>query len=200
MKTHIAIAATLVLALLPVKMSAQMDEHIPGIYTIIDDDYVPLNYTAGVTSVSTTGIGDFEYGDMKHQYKGETSGVNASETFVLVIDPEKKVMVRTLKKYDPFIKTMTPNNVLVLPLTVNERRHRREYDQGRNLNGFNIERREMMDFEWEQITDNSFMITVPDLLPGEYAFIFRATRLAEFDYTGIFGFTIAPTETEFIDQ
>lgn len=167
---------------------AQMDEREPGLYAIVGEQSIPLPFSNGTTSVGTTGILGVEVGRVKCAYRKPTSGVNAADTFVMVIDPERKAIVKKLKSYNPFYNKMTPNNVLVLPLTVDGKR--RIYEEGKIIAGINVSIKDRMDFEWEQITDNSFEIRVQQLIPGEYGFVFRASKLAEFDYSALFGFTI----------
>lgn len=167
----------------------QTDEHNPGLYAVVGDDYIPLTYTNGTTASSMTNIIGLEIGNRKYKYKEPTSGVTASDTFVMVIDPDKKAITQTMKAYNPFIKTMTPDNILILPLLSDK--DKRIYEEGRTFYGINFNVKDRMDFEWEQITDNSFVIRVQNLIPGEYGFVFRAARLGEFNYAAIFGFTYA---------
>lgn len=171
---------------------AQTDEREPGLYAIVGEESVPLAYTNGTVHSSSTGILGVEFGKKYCTYKGASSGVVASSTFVMVIDPEKKAITRSMKAYNPFIKTMTPNNVLVLPLSVDK--DKRVFEEGKSIAGINISVKDRMDFEWEQISDNSFEIRVLNLIPGEYGFVFRPAKLGEFDYSGLLGFTI-PEET-----
>lgn len=166
---------------------AQMDERQPGIYAIVGEESIPLQYTNGVNDVATTGILGFEVGRIKYSYKGVESGTVASDTFVLVIDPKKKSITQSLKSYNPFIKSMTPGNMLILPLYVE--RGKRFYEQGKIIAGINMSVKDMMDFEWERISDNSFEIRVKGLIPGEYGIVFRPAKLGEFAYEAIFGFT-----------
>lgn len=166
---------------------AQMDERQPGIYAIVGEESIPLQYTNGVNDVATTGILGFEVGRIKYSYKGAESGTVASDTFVLVIDPKKKSITQSLKSYNPFIKSMTPGNMLILPLYVE--RGKRFYEQGKIIAGINMSVKDMIDFEWERISDNSFEIRVKGLIPGEYGIVFRPAKLGEFAYEAIFGFT-----------
>lgn len=193
-KFFFALLAVFCFLMSSVYAHAQLDERAPGIYAIVDGESVPLVYSNGVTSVKTTSVVGFEVGQRRFTYKGADSGVTASGTFVMVIDPERKASVKTLKSYNPFIKTMTPNNVLVIPLVVDTAKGRRVYEEGKTLDGINTTVRERMDFEWEQISDNSFEIKVADLVPGEYGFIFRVAKLAEFDFSSIFGFTVVEAD------
>lgn len=186
------IAAAVCLIASQTNSFAQLDERAPGLYAIVGEESIPLPFFNGTTSVSTTNIVGFEVGNQKCSYKGAESGVVASDTFVMVINPEKKMLTKTLKSYDPFIKTMTPNNILVLPLSVEK--NKRVYDSGKTFMGINTQVKGRMDFEWEQITDNSFEIKVKGLIPGEYGFVFRVISIADFDYSAIFGFTIAAAE------
>lgn len=167
--------------------SAQMDERAPGLYAVVGEESIPLTFSIGTTAVTTTNIIGIEMGKRKFSYKEPASGVTAADTFVLVIDPEKKGISKTLKSYNPFVKSMTPNNIMILPLYVDK--NKRIYEEGKTIAGINLSVKDRMDFEWEQITDNSFVIRVQNLIPGEYGFIFRAAKLAEFDYSAIFGFT-----------
>ena len=183
------LAAALTLMGSGIVANAQVDERAPGIYAIVNGESIPLNFTSGNTAVSTTNIIGFEVGNTKITYKGATSGTIASDTFVMVIDPEKKALTKTLKVYNPFIKTMTPGNILILPLSVVK--EKRLYDEGKSVMGIKTEVKGRMDFEWEQISDNSFSIKVLNLIPGEYGFVFRVSKLADFDYSAIYGFTIA---------
>ncbi len=184
---YLIFAALLCTLSFTVNAYAQMDEREPGLYAIVGEESIPLTYSNGTTSVTSTGILGVELGKKKCTYKGPSSGVVAADTFVLVIDPEKKSIVRNTKSYYPFIKTMTPNNMLVLPLSVVK--DKRIYEEGKTIAGINVSVKDRMDFEWEQISDNSFEIHVQNLIPGEYGFIFRATKLAEFEYSAILGFT-----------
>ena len=186
---HTLAVAVICLTAFSVSSNAQMDEREPGLYAIVDGESIPLGYTSGSTSVSTTNVVGFEVGKSKCSFKGETSGTVTSDTFVMVIDPEKKALTRTMKSYNPFIRTMTPNNILILPLSVSK--GKRIYDEGKSVMGIKTEKKGRMDFEWEQISDNSFEIKVSGLVPGEYGFIFRVSKIADFDYSAIFGFTVA---------
>ena len=186
---HTLAVAVICLTAFSFSSNAQMDEREPGLYAIVDGESIPLGYTSGATSVNTTNIVGFEVGKSKCSFKGETSGTVTSDTFVMVIDPEKKALTRTMKSYNPFIRTMTPNNILILPLSVSK--GKRTYDEGKSVMGIKTEKKDRMDFEWEQISDNSFEIKVSGLVPGEYGFIFRVSKIADFDYSAIFGFTVA---------
>lgn len=192
------IIAVLALFVIPVKSFAQLDERAPGIYTVVGEESIPLPYIYGMESGSSVGIGIVSIGSAKFTYKGATSGVNASDTFVLVIDPEKKTGSASPKKFDMFLKTMTPEDMMFLPLTTNEKKQRREYDTGTGVGigigpvgiGTNTENKERNGFEWEMISDNSFKIKVSDLAPGEYGIIFRQTKIGQFMYNNLFGFTV----------
>ena len=186
----ITVFATIVFALsFSTKSFAQMDERVPGLYAIVGEQSIPLTFTNGTVHNATTGVLAVEVGKNYCTFKEPTSGVIASDTFVMVIDLEKKAIVKTLKSYFPFVKSMTPNNLLILPLSVEK--NKRIYEEGKTINGINVSVKDRMDFEWEQISDNSFEIHVQGLIPGEYGIVFRPARLGEFDYSAIFGFSIA---------
>ena len=189
-KSVLLTAAAIAVALLAnsFKAYAQMDERAPGIYAVIDGESTPLTYTNGGTSTSSTNVLGVEIGKRKQTYKGETSGVQATDTFVLVINPEKKAITKTLKTYDPFIKTLTPDDLIIVPLEV--QKNKRVYNEGVSLQGFNLDSKGRVPFEWEQISDNSFIITAA-MLPGEYGIVFKPARLGEYDFNSIFGFFVA---------
>lgn len=172
-----------------INANAQLDERKSGIYAIVDGKSVPLTYSSGIQHNASTGILGVELGKKKCTFRKPTSGTMASDTFVLVIDPEKKAVVRNITVYDPFIKSITPDDMLVLPLTVIK--NKRVYEEGKTIAGINVSVKDRMEFEWEPISDNSFEIRVLNLTKGEYGFVFRPAKLGEFDYSAIFGFTIS---------
>jgi len=126
MKIHAALLASLALALLPVKSFAQLDERKPGIYAVRGGESVQLPYGYGLTSGFGVGPASF----VKYRYDGESSGVTADSTFVLVVDPKKKSGIVLPKKFDCFLKDLTPEDIVFLPLDVNEERECREYNPG----------------------------------------------------------------------
>ena len=131
---------------------AQNDTRSPGLYAVNGEE-------SGRVGI----LGVVEFGNSASRFKGETSDVKVSgNEFALVIDPDRKNVVRTLKKYEIFIKTMTPDNMLIVPLVVED--NWRIYDKGLNVNGFNTEFKELVDFTWERISDNSFRILAVSLV------------------------------------
>ena len=168
---------------------AQMDWREPGIYAVVGGESTPLTYTGGMTTTNSTNIVGVEIGKKNFSYKGAESGGSASDTLVLVINPEKKVITKSFKSYDPFVKSMTPNTIIIVPLSVDK--NKRVYDEGKSINGIKLGTKGRIDFEWEQISDNSYEMRLQNIVPGEYGVIFRPATLGEFDFTGIFGFTYA---------
>jgi len=204
MNTLKFIAAALLMAVLPVSSFAQMDEHKPGLYSVSGEEYTPLPYSYNIAIGGGVGIGGVSVGHTVFKYKEETSGVVSNGTFLLVIDPAKKSAIISKNKFEVFYKNMNPDNMLVLPLTVNLKNHRREYDCGTTVGVGNIKVNTKNEirypFEWEQISDNSFLIKVSNLTPGEYGFAFRISKLAQFEYNGILGFTIPEKETQAVSN
>jgi len=200
MKTRFFLVAALMLSLFSVNSFAQMDERKPGLYAVSGEDFAALPYSYNTSLNGGVGIGGVNIGHNVYKFKGETSGVVSNGTFVLVIDPEKKSAVISKNKFDVFNKTMNPDNMLILPLTVNMKNSRREYDAGTTVGvgGVNVNTKSEVryPFEWEQISDNSFLIKVGNLTPGEYGFIFRISKMAQFDYNALLGFTIPEQEAQ----
>ena len=166
---------------------AQSERLEPGIYAIIDSTATPLTYSNGVAANSGINIIGVEVGSTKYNYKGETSGVKATGKFIMVIDPEKKMIVKTPRKYNPFIRTMTPELIMIVPLEVAN--GKRVYDGGTSLQGINTKKHTRMEFQWELVDENTYEITA-DLMPGEYAVIFKAAKLGEYDFSSIYGFYV----------
>lgn len=169
---------------------AQNDDRDPGLYNVNGEVSTPLTFQNGTHRQSNTSIGGLvDIGNEKVTYKGETSDTPfMTAEFALVINPEKKNAVRTLKKFDVFIKSMTPANMILIPLFVEK--GKRVFDQGRSYNGIKFNsKRQSIEFEWEQITDNSFSITA-DLVPGEYAFVFKYAKFGGYEYDAVYDFTI----------
>lgn len=173
--------------LLSLNAFSQLDERQPGLYAIVGEQSIPLAYSNCTTNKNTINVLGFEIAKKEYSYKNPTSGINASVTFVLVIDPEQKAIIRTIKSYNPFIKTLTPDDMLIIPLSV--RKNKRVYEEGKTYNGFNFTIKDYVEFEWEQISENSFEIRVKNIIPGEYGFILRPAKFSIYDYTAMFGFT-----------
>ncbi|MBQ0150050.1 MAG: hypothetical protein KBT08_05470 [Bacteroidales bacterium] len=167
--------------------SAQSENLTPGIYSIIDGNATHLTYANGAAISSSNNLLGVEIGNTKFKYKGETAEVKVVDKIVMVINPDKKVIKKTTKEYDPFIKSMTPANIIIVPLEVVD--GKRIYNGGRTIEGINTVRKERIDFEWEMVADNTFEITA-NFEPGEYAIIFRPAKLGEFDFTSIYGFYV----------
>lgn len=186
MKIRFASLVLLALIFMPALSSAQLDERKPGIYAVVRDTSVALPFTR--STVMSAGTDFVEVAQV--YYKGATSGVTTNtRTFVLVTDPKKK----TFTVQYPFVRNLTPVNMRFLPLLSDVNRDRREYEAGVRVGaGFLYEEKFGLEFDWEQITDNSFLITIPENLePGEYGFSFCLHRIGTYDYFyHIFGFTI----------
>lgn len=181
------IITTIVIAITAVFISNAQEKLEPGIYSVVDSVYTSLSFSPGINKSSSTNILGVEVGDSGSSYKGETSGVKCTGTLVMVIDPEKKVIKRTLKSYDPFIKTMTPQLIAIIPLTV--QKNKRTYDAGKSVMGIKTEKKERVTFEWEQIDDVTFVINF-ETAPGEYAVVFKGANLGDYDFASIYGFTV----------
>jgi len=170
--------------LLPISLSAKLDDRKPGLYAIVGEQSVPLRFTR--SSVI------YNYMDrMQVRYKRKTSSVTASNTFVLVTDPNQ-IMYRC---NEPYASNFDPGNIIILPLNVNNDFDRREYDvqtYRTTMGTVAMAQRPGVEFEWEKISDNSYIINVKDIVPGEYGISTRIANLSDFDYQqGIFDFSIA---------
>lgn len=170
---------------------AQDEKLAPGIYAVVDSTVTHLSYTPGIAANSGLNVIGVEVGRVKFTYKGESSGVKATGKFIMVIDPEKKVSRKTPKLYDPFIKSMTPELIMIVPLEVVK--NKRVYDEGMSIQGINTERKTRVEFQWELIDENTYEITA-DLLPGEYAVVFKPAKLGGYDFCSIYGFYVEGQE------
>jgi len=204
MRTKIIITAIIALLILPAESFAQLDERKPGLYAVVGDTSTQLPYYAGFgigyglgLSVFIVSVGKY---NLVYYYKNANSGVESSNKFALVIDPDGIVAIKTPWHFKSYVKTMTPNDFIITPLLANKKKNRREYFQETSFSFMFFtfdEERVRMDMEWEQITDNSFEIRIPNLLPGEYAFIPRMTKYSEFDFSAALCFTVPGVEEIF---
>ena len=105
----------------------------PGIYATVDSTVTHLSYTPGVAANTSLNVISVELGKIKFTYKGESSGVRATGKFEMVIDPEKRGIRKTPKIYDPFIKSMTSELIMIVPLEVVK--NKRVYDEGMSVQG-----------------------------------------------------------------
>lgn len=198
MKFYPAFLILLSLALFPLTALAQIDERNPGIYAVVDGTSTPLAFQFSVgsgrpyygkyngedASVLEPGIGGF-------RYKGVCSGVLATDTLVLVVDLEKESGSAAPGKFDYFVKDMTPDSMVILPLKTNVNKQRREFEDGIIIKAFcNGNESGGVPFGWSRISDNSFRINMPDLAPREYGVFFRTDNLYTFLLHYLFGFTV----------
>lgn len=170
---------------------AQSDNLAPGIYAVVDGTATHLSYTAGGAANSGLNVIGVEIGKSKFTYKGESSEVKATGKLVMVIDPEKKAIRKTPKAYDPFIKSMTPELIMIVPLEVVKKN--RVYNEGTSIQGINTTKKTRVEFQWELIDENTYEITA-DFEPGEYAVIFKPAKLGAYDFSSIFGFYVEGQE------
>jgi len=190
LKKQIFIAAAIIALLLPLLSFAQPDVRKSGLYAIVNGASIPLSSTYGVVSALGENRLGLEVTYQTYQYKGESSGTVADSTFVLVIDPAKKEVSRKMSGYDPFIKKMTPNKVIIVPLEVIHQSQCRVYYPGAKCNGLRFEQNTKIKFEATKISDNSFEIRTHTLPAGEYGFVFHPNTMDGFDFSAIFGFTV----------
>jgi len=184
------------LLLCPLLLLAQDILLQPGIYTLVDETPVPLKFCYGISSVQGKNTLGVEVAYETYRYRGETSGIEASDTFILVIDPARKEVVKKFSEYNPFVRNMKPARMIIVPLAVNPENQCREYYPGMKLEGVNVQERPEMKFDWEEIGDNTFKIKVQDLRAGEYAIIFKIAGLQGPDFNAMFGFTITAKNQE----
>jgi len=171
--------------LIPGRMFAQSDAREPGIYAVMGEEFISIDHTFGGSETNDVAyLNGAQTNPAVVRYRGVTSAVIASNTFVYVVDSEKTAV------FSPFNRGMTPNDMRVLSLSVNDEKQQREYPlASKRLNELSG-----LDFEWEQLDDVTFEIHIPGLEPGEYGFVFRRAKFGPFDYTKIFCFTIPSEE------
>ena len=168
--------------------SAQNDSRDPGIYYIDGETSTPLTSINATTQTSGTSFGIVDVSKQKQSYKGLTSDTPCKNAeFVVVINPEKKGATQTLKKYDPFIKSMSPELMMLLPLKVEKKN--RIFDDDRTIAGLKTKKEDLVPFEYEKLTDNSWKITAT-LPAGEYAWAFKIGKLGAFNLDAVFDFTM----------
>jgi len=183
--------AIMAFILVPQRIFAQYDERESGIYATVGEKIIPLNRHSNPFSFGTATevlLLPITIEDTHKRYDGETSEVQTSGPFVLVIDHNKKVFV------SPFFETLSPCYLKLIPLTVNHELHCREYETTITTSfNFPVSLKDhggAVDFEWERISENSFEISILDVKPGEYAFVFCNAEGTCYDYGTIYDFTI----------
>lgn len=186
------IIASLAFLFASFSLFAQNETPAPGLYAVSGDSYQSLPYTNASVGNKSFNIIGVEVGKKEYSYKDETSGVNSNGSFLLVVDPERKTITQSKKDYNPFIKSMTPDKIIIVPLEVEK--GKRKYKEGSTVNGINTKSRDRVPFDWELVNDNTFKIETGALEPGEYAFVFKAAKLAGYEFSAIFGFTVPAAE------
>ncbi len=152
----------------------------PGLYTVVDEKRIPLEYTYGG---SFTNDGSPVYPSC-FRYRDTTSVVNASSTFVYVTDSTDNVT------FSPVNKWMNPNGLLLIPLIPDIKGRLRGYDMEVPADAVNTNLVTHVDFEWEKVDKHLFLIKVPSLVPGEYCFVVRRGKFGPFDFTRSYCFTV----------
>lgn len=189
-----SIFAALFLALFSMNVFAQGINLEPGLYAVNGDEYIPVSYVSGKAVKTSTGIFGFELGKKQYEYKDRRSENIYTGKFLMVCDPAKKNVKYAWGKYKPFVKTMTPDNMLIIPLEVANKK--RIYYEGTIIEGINVTSHERDPFTWEQLSDNVYLITT-ELQPGEYGIALKPAKLGEYNFNVIFDFSVptnAPVE------
>lgn len=196
MKTKIIVAVVLASVLFHSSAFAQPDMRPPGLYAVVGEQSTPLKYTRGTTEVTSSLGLSADYSYRTYRYEGVASGVEASDTFVLVVNPKQKRTNRMLTADDIFHKSNNPDQMRIIPLSVNQEESRREFDRGITASGMDMNDTPNMEFTWDYLSDNSFLIKVGGLTPGEYGIVFRISLIYPFYYSSIFDFTVPETYKE----
>lgn len=184
---HTFLIVSALMALMTFSAAAQDGSALePGLYNIVEGTPTLMSTQRG-TQVST------DDNDMllltKFNYAGVSSGIISDGQFLMVCDPAKKNPLVTLNKYGIFTSKLTPEDMMIVPLTVEKKR--RSYDC-RKLKTVGLTKVEWikMDFDFEEVSECTYRITA-DLPRGEYAAVFRYTLpVWNFDFNQVFPFTV----------
>jgi len=181
---HTRIFILLTLVLLPAISNAQPKGIAAGIYAVKGEEYIPLDYTyGGSVTCPVVALSPGER-PVYYRYKGMTSKVEGSDSFLYVVDCNNKIV------YDPFNKYMTAKDLGILPMLVNPELQIREY----YLNLYDeipeMDSMPELDYEWEKLDKSTYLLKVHDIPPGEYGIAFCQGRFGAYDYTRIYCFTI----------
>lgn len=164
----------------------QKDKLEPGLYSVTGDGIKAMERQSAI-SVTSAPDTDMLL-EQKFVYKG-SEGINKADgNFLLVCDPGKKNPVVTLKKFNIFTKKLTPEDMMIIPLT--PQKNKRIYDcrKLRARKG-KIEWLKF-DFTWEETSECTYSISA-DLAPGEYAIVFcYVMPVWNFDFNNAFTFTV----------
>lgn len=164
----------------------------PGLYAINGNDTIKLTVLNGNENVSESHIlgVDIQNHD-RMQYNEIISDTPTSGSdFLMVIDPNKKVAKGgVMTDYEPFIKTVKPELLMLVPLEVENDKERRIFNLQENKSALKIKAKNAIEFTWDQVSDSAWIIHTPQLVPGEYAFLVRTTKLDQFDFQQVLDFT-----------
>ena len=170
------------------EISEELQNLAPGLYIEQADGYVLMSYEKGVSITDEDLEDEIQEAFKQYSYKGKTSANVATGSFILVRDPKQKSIVEKAKKYYPFVKTMTPDNIMLVPLKVKKRNR---IFEGLGRKEFVRAKKSRATFDWEQLSDNIFHLTLYDDTPaGEYAFVFRLNNIAQYYFTSVHSFSL----------
>ena len=185
MKRFSIIAAALLL-IVSASASAQTDDREPGIYAINGNETSKMT---PVYALRTNKKNFLNTGKHMFTYRNATSDTKATGSFLLVCDLARKKASKTRKSYDVFTRNTTPENVIIIPL--DSQKKGRTYSGNSTFIGMNTEIKGKRLFAWEQTADNAYRIDIDNLSPGEYAIVFKPTKMGQYDFNCVFDFTIS---------
>lgn len=186
MNKFVIVLMLIAAAFIPV--SAQETENpAPGLYHISAEGQLEaLTFQRGAIHSSGTSIAGLEVGRIRVKYRGLTSDSPvASGDFLMVCDPDRSAITTTLKKYFVFVRTITPENMILVPLYV--KKNHRFYNEGHVLEGIPLDPHHHLAFTWEQTGPYQYRIHA-DLPAGEYAFVFKPVTYGGLDYDALYNF------------
>lgn len=170
----------------------------PGIYTIVNNEYIPLSLLKSSTSFDLQDEPDDQ--PAKVYYKGASSDVKSTGHFLLVCDTTQEEAYITNKRYDVFARFVTPDWFRLVRLQ-HGRMGGRYYQVskiwpsvvGSMLGVRNVEVRPKksrpINYEWKKVGRGMFMIDA-DLSEGEYAFVLNTTRDDNMLLENVFDFSV----------
>ena len=168
-----------------------VDALAPGLYTWSGGEWVLLPFETAWANEDFNGMPtDFELANTWFYVNGPSAQTKSEGKWLLVCDLQKKAFKQTPKKYDVFVRHVTPDNILIIRYE-EQKRKRRYCCLFHSIDPFKGADWVSEPFHWKRLTANSFLIEA-DLTPGQYGAVFRYNDKTSFNFKTAFTFYIEP--------
>lgn len=158
-----------------------------GIYVVKEGTHISIPFLRG----SKVGVGGFGVvSNCKYVFKGEKADVEATGEFLLVTDPNLEKPDKSNKNYNPFVNTVTPENVYIIPFEIKGGKRIYKIGLAMDVVDFKDKRDDSVPFTSEKLADNVYSIKTDNLQAGEYGIFIRTKGLHTVDWMFMYGVTV----------